>query len=91
MCLTCYLVQATFAECGPPLAYSLYSVDAYRVIDPPPAIVFSVSLWGIWTFFCCLSQRIAAANQAIKKKHKIKEAMEKMRATNNFHSIDALL
>lgn len=36
-------------------------------------------------------QRIAAANQAIRKKHKIKEAMEKMRATNNFHSIDALL
>ncbi|CAM9561739.1 unnamed protein product [Pylaiella littoralis] len=38
-----------------------------------------------------VEQRIAAASQAIKKKHKIKEAMEKMRATNNFHSLDALL
>lgn len=37
------------------------------------------------------SQRIAVANKAIRKKHKIKEAMEKMRATNNFHGIDALL
>ncbi|CAN0280840.1 unnamed protein product [Ectocarpus sp. 6 AP-2014] len=38
-----------------------------------------------------VEQRIAVANKAIRKKHKIKEAMEKMRATNNFHGIDALL
>ncbi|CAM9626946.1 unnamed protein product [Ectocarpus sp. 12 AP-2014] len=38
-----------------------------------------------------VEQRIEVANKAIRKKHKIKEAMEKMRATNNFHGIDALL
>lgn len=37
------------------------------------------------------AQRVIATKQAMRKKYKIKEAMERMRATNNYHGLDALL
>ena len=36
-------------------------------------------------------QRIVAANQVMKEKLRVKEAIDKMKATNNFENLGALL